>query len=88
MIFTSLMIIIGLSTMQISAKTNITSKKTTQQKQQSEKKVAVKKKKPEYYRPGHSDGLQNWPGRSMIPTPNTAQWPNNTSSRFGNDVSF
>ncbi len=45
-------------------------------------------KKPEYYRPGHSDGLQNYPGKTIDAGMNTGMLPTNSASHSGNDVSF
>jgi hypothetical protein len=47
-----------------------------------------RQKKPEYYRPGHSDGLQNWPGKTIDAGMNTRMLPTNSASHSGNDVSF
>ncbi len=45
-------------------------------------------KKPEYYRPGKSDGLQNWPGKTIDAGMNTGMLSTNSASYSGNDVSF
>lgn len=44
-------------------------------------------KKPTYYR-GHSDGLQNYPGKTIDAGMNTGMLPTNSASHSGNDVSF
>jgi hypothetical protein len=46
------------------------------------------KSKPEYYKPGHSDGLQNYPGKTIDAGMNTKMLPTNSASYMGNDVSF
>jgi hypothetical protein len=46
------------------------------------------KGKPEYYKPGHSDGLQNYPGKTIDAGMNTKMLPTNSASYMGNDVSF
>jgi len=46
-----------------------------------------KTKKPTYYR-GYSDGLQNYPGKTIDAGMNTGMLPTNSASHSGNDVSF
>lgn len=46
-----------------------------------------KTNKPTYYR-GHSDGLQNYPGKTIDAGMNTGMLPTNSASHSGNDVSF
>jgi hypothetical protein len=76
------------STIQLSAypnKNKQTTEKTKQTKPSS--KIKQKNKKPEYYQ-GHSDGLQNWPGKTIDAGINTGMLPTNSSSYMGNDISF
>jgi hypothetical protein len=45
------------------------------------------KGRPTYYR-GYSDGLQNYPGKTIDAGMNTGMLPTNSASHSGNDVSF
>lgn len=90
----TLVAIISFSTTHISAYTSKTSQQMTQNKQLSKssstKTIHGKRqvKKPEYYRPGHSDGLQNYPGKTIDAGMNTGMLPTNSASHSGNDISF
>jgi hypothetical protein len=46
-----------------------------------------KANRPTYYR-GHSDGLQNYPGKTIDAGMNTGMLPTNSASHSGNDVTF
>lgn len=79
--------LISFSAMQLAAYLNKTPQQTIQSKQSS--KIRSKTKKPEYYRPGHSDGLQNYPGKTIDAGANTGMLPTNSSSPLmGNDITF
>lgn len=99
----ALITLMSFSTIQLSAYSQKTSKNTMQNKPMPEPYSAKassyakatkdatkgKQKKPEYYRPGHSDGLQNWPGKTIDAGANTGMLPTNSSSPLmGNDITF
>jgi hypothetical protein len=96
MISLTLIVLLSFSTTQLSAYSNKTpySAKATKGKQQTiqskqSNKIRSKTKKPEYYRPGHSDGLQNYPGKTIDAGANTGMLPTNSSSPLmGNDITF
>jgi hypothetical protein len=77
-----------LSTIQLSAYSN-KNKQTIEKTQKIQPLTNNKRKpkKPEYYR-GRSDGLQNWPGKTIDAGINTGMLSTNSSSYMGNDISF
>jgi hypothetical protein len=84
----TLITLMSFSTTHISAYSKKTQKSIAQNNLYSAKATKAKQKKPEYYRPGHSDGLQNYPGKTIDAGMNTGMLPTNSASHSGNDISF
>jgi hypothetical protein len=85
----TLIALASFSTMHLLAYSNKRSQKTVQTiRPSSQKTIQSKTKKPEYYRPGQSDGLQNYPGKTIDAGMNTKMLPTNSASHMGNDITF
>ncbi len=85
----TLIVLASFSTMRLSAYSNKKSQQTVKPSRSSSKKtIQSKVKKPEYYRPGKSDGLQNYPGKTIDAGMNTKMLPTNSASHMGNDITF